>query len=76
MADRQLDVRGLNCPLPVLKARKLLAQMQPGERLEVRATDPKAPTDLEELCAAGGHRLLASERVGDEHRVLIERAAG
>ncbi len=73
--DRQLDLRGLNCPLPVLKARRVLALMAPGERLEVRVTDPKAPADLAELCAAAGHRLLTSEKLGDEHRVVIERAS-
>ncbi len=76
MTDRQLDLRGLTCPLPVLKARRALAQMAPGERLEVRVTDPKAPADLAELCATAGHRLVASERLGDEHRVVIERALG
>jgi len=74
MTDRRLDVRGLNCPLPVLKARKQLAQMAPGERLEVLATDPKAPADFAELCAAQGHRLLASERQEGKFRFLIERA--
>ncbi|BCX18485.1 MAG: transcriptional regulator [Geminicoccaceae bacterium] len=74
MADRRLDVRGLNCPLPVLKARKQLAAMAAGERLEVLATDPKAPADFAELCAAAGHRLLASEERAGEYRFLIERA--
>jgi len=74
MTDRRLDVRGLNCPLPVLKARKQLAQMAPGERLEVLATDPKAPADIAELCAAQGHRLLASEEREGEYRFLIERS--
>lgn len=72
--DRRLDVRGLNCPLPVLRARKHLAAMAPGERLEVLATDPKAPADMAELCAATGHRLLLAESRAGEHRFLIERA--
>ncbi len=72
--DQRLDVRGLNCPLPVLKARKRLAAMAPGERLEVLATDPKAPADMAELCAATGHRLLLAESREGEHRFLIERA--
>ncbi len=71
---QRLDVRGLNCPLPVLKARKRLAAMAPGERLEVLATDPKAPADMAELCAATGHRLLVSENAEGGYRFLIERA--
>ncbi len=73
MSDRRLDVRGLSCPLPVLKARKLLAGMAVGDRLEVLATDPKAPGDMAELCAAQGHRLLASETREGAYRFLIER---
>lgn len=74
ITDRKLDLRGLNCPLPVLKARKALGLMAPGERLELRVTDPKAPADLAELCAVAGHRMVISENLGDEHRVVIERA--
>jgi tRNA 2-thiouridine synthesizing protein A len=74
MADHRLDARGLNCPLPVLKARKRLAAMAPGDRLELLATDPKAPADIAELCAATGHRLLLVESRAGEHRFLIERA--
>lgn len=71
--DRTLDLRGLNCPLPVLKARKALAGMPAGARLELWTTDPKAPADLAELCAAAGHRLVASERSAEGDRVVIER---
>ncbi len=74
MVDRRLDVRGLTCPLPVLKARKVLASMAAGERLEVLATDPKSPADMAELCAAQGHRLLASEEHDGAYRFVIERA--
>lgn len=72
-ADRTLDLRGLTCPLPVLKARKALAGMPAGARLELLTTDPKAPMDLAELCAAAGHRLVVSEATADGDRVVIER---
>jgi tRNA 2-thiouridine synthesizing protein A len=69
-----LDARGLNCPLPVLKARKRLMAMRPGERLLVLATDPKAPDDLRHFCAEAGHRLLESDEAeGGAYRFVIER---
>ncbi len=71
-ADRTLDARGLACPLPVLKARKLLARMPPGARLIVEATDPMAAIDIPHLCQQDGHVLLASEN-DDVLRFLIER---
>lgn len=73
MTEQQLDTRGLNCPLPVLKARKALAAMAPGARLLVLATDPRSPTDFRELCEATGHVLLESGAAGEEFSFLIER---
>ena len=70
---RELDVRGLNCPLPVLKARKLLKAMQPGQRLRVLATDPRAPADMAELCAATGWGLIESGQEGEAFAFLLER---
>ncbi len=70
---QRLDLRGLTCPLPVLKTRKALAALAPGARLELLTDDPKAPADLAELCAVGGHRLLASEATAQGHRTVIER---
>lgn len=58
-ADAELDAIGLECPLPVLKARKRLSAMRPGERLLVLATDPMAAIDLPHLCTEDGHRLLS-----------------
>lgn len=64
-SDRHLDAIGLFCPLPVLKARKVLASMRPGERLLVEATDPMAAIDIPHLCSEGGHRLVERSRDGD-----------
>lgn len=72
-AVKVLDVRGLRCPLPVLKARKALAGMAPGARLKVLATDPRAPRDMAELCAATGHRLLQETAEKEVFRFLLER---
>jgi tRNA 2-thiouridine synthesizing protein A len=66
MADPILDTTGLNCPLPVLKARKRLMAMAPGERLVLIATDPAAKRDVPAFCEATGHVLLE----------LVEEASG
>lgn len=58
MADRTLDARGLNCPLPILKAKKALGEVPPGGTLEVLATDPGSTADFEAFCRATGHTLV------------------
>lgn len=69
------DLRGLNCPLPVLRTRKRMASMAPGERLWIETTDPLAVIDLPAFCADAGHRLVESAAVTGGHRFLIERGA-
>jgi tRNA 2-thiouridine synthesizing protein A len=71
--DATLDVRGLACPLPVLKARKALLAMPSGRRLLVLATDPVSAIDIPHLCKESGHRLIASDTAGTPLRFLIER---
>ncbi|MCX5494567.1 sulfurtransferase TusA family protein [Kaistia dalseonensis] len=72
--DRRLDAIGLACPLPVLKARKMLAQMAPGARLLVEATDPMAAIDIPHLCHEDGHILVNQDRSAPPIlRFLIER---
>jgi tRNA 2-thiouridine synthesizing protein A len=56
----ELDVRGLICPLPVLRTRKALAAMAPGDLLRVNCTDPAAAADFPAYCQAAGHELLQS----------------
>jgi tRNA 2-thiouridine synthesizing protein A len=58
----KLDLSGLKCPLPVLKTRKALKSLAPGDRLEVRCTDPMAAIDIPHLVASTGDRLEAIER--------------
>ena len=60
-----LDAKGLACPLPVLKARKLLKSMLPGEILAIEATDPAASRDFAAFCESAGHQLL-EHRASDE----------
>jgi tRNA 2-thiouridine synthesizing protein A len=67
------DLRGLKCPLPVMKARKRLLAMEAGACLWVETTDPLAVIDIPHFCREDGHALEASERVETGHRFLIRR---
>ncbi len=58
--DQEVDCEGLLCPLPVLRARKRLLSMLPGQVLRVRATDAMAQVDLPHFCAQAGHTLRKS----------------
>ncbi len=69
----ELDTRGLNCPLPVLKAQKAMRAMAAGDRLRVLATDPKAPGDFAQFCEAAGHSLLENTAHADHFAVVIEK---
>lgn len=61
MTGHRLDVKGLACPLPVLKAKKAIRALAPGEVLEVEATDPGAVKDFAEFCRVTGHSLLGHD---------------
>ena len=64
-ADVELNLTGMKCPLPVLKARRQITQMAPRSVLRVTADDPAAPLDFEHFCLAGGHDLLSTtEKAG------------
>jgi tRNA 2-thiouridine synthesizing protein A len=66
MPDIMLDTRGLKCPLPVLRARKAMQRVAPGEVLRVLATDPGTVRDFEAFCEATGHELMEhSEQAGE-----------
>ena len=75
MTVTQLDLTGLKCPLPALKTRKALRGIRPGERLEVRCTDPLAAIDIPNLINETGDRLAATEREGNQIVFMIEKAA-
>lgn len=72
--DADLDARGLLCPLPVLKARKRLMGMAPGQVLRMLATDPAAHVDVPHFCAEAGHQLLAVAEAEGATAWLIRRA--
>jgi len=71
---RDYDARGLICPLPVLKARKLLTTMQPGDLLHLRTDDPVAVIDIPHFCAGAGHTVVSNEPDGPVTRWVIRRA--
>lgn len=66
-----LDARGLNCPMPILRARKALKDVPTGEVLEVHATDPGAVKDFEAFCRATGNELLETKSGGGEFHFRI-----
>lgn len=70
---RYLDLRGLACPLPVLKTRKALMTMASGQRLLIEATDPLAAIDVPHFLAESGHRPIETETDNGVFRCLIER---
>jgi len=70
--EHTLDARGLNCPLPLVKARAALAGLAPGDVLVVLATDPEAPIDLAALAADHGH-ALATTREGGHWRLQLTK---
>ncbi|MCT7667594.1 sulfurtransferase TusA family protein [Shinella kummerowiae] len=67
------DLRGLKCPLPVMKTRKRLSSMAAGAALWVETTDPLAVIDIPHFCHEDGHALEASERGEAGHRFLIRK---
>ena len=71
--DATLDTLGLLCPLPVLKARKRLKSMQPGQVLRLLASDPAAVVDVPHFCAESGHELLGMEDTGDGAQAYLIR---
>jgi tRNA 2-thiouridine synthesizing protein A len=68
-----LDLRGLQCPLPVLRARKAMQRLPPGALLRVLATDPGTVRDFRAFCQATGHELLESESEAGEFRFLLRK---
>ncbi len=70
-----LDARGLKCPLPVLKARRALKEVQPGGLLRVLATDPGAVKDFAHFCETTGCTLVETKREGEELHFLLRKPA-
>ncbi len=74
MTRTVLDVKGLNCPLPVLRANKALRPLEVGDELAVLATDAAAPKDFESFCKAAGHALIESAEQDGVFTIVLRKA--
>ena len=72
-AHKEIDTRGLNCPLPILKAKKALAALEAGQVLKVLATDPGSLRDFQAFARQTGNELLAQSTVGEEFVHYLRR---
>ena len=71
--DKDLDARGLNCPLPILRAKKALGEIQSGQVLRVVATDPGSIKDFEAFCKQTGHALLSQSQSDKEFAFFLQK---
>lgn len=71
--NQELDARGLNCPLPILRCKKTMNTMAAGEVLKIVATDPGSVKDFEAYCNQTGNELLDSSEAGSEFTFFIKK---
>jgi tRNA 2-thiouridine synthesizing protein A len=71
--DKELDARGLNCPLPILRTKKALADMTSGQVLRVLATDPGSVKDFQAFAKQTGNVLVAHDQVASEFTFLMQK---
>jgi tRNA 2-thiouridine synthesizing protein A len=71
--DKELDTSGLSCPLPILKAKKVLNEMASGQVLKIIATDPGAVKDMQSFSRQTGHPLLSSTEEGSSFVFLLKK---
>ncbi len=74
MAEHTLNAEGLNCPLPILKAKKMLKGMAAGDILKISATDPGSAADFAAFCTHTGNELLGSSTEGDLYKFEIKKS--
>ena len=74
MATATLDIKGLNCPIPIMKAKKRIKDLQAGDTLEVLSTDPGSVRDFESFCRVTGNPLLESGEEAGVFRFVIEKS--
>ncbi len=72
--DCELDASGLNCPLPILRAKKILSDMQPGQTLRIIATDPGSVKDFEAFSKQTGNQLLSSGEDGGRFSFVMKKS--
>jgi tRNA 2-thiouridine synthesizing protein A len=71
--DKELDARGLNCPLPILKAKKALNELRSGQVLKIVATDPGSVKDFQAFCKQTGNDLLSQDTAEKEFTFFLKR---
>ena len=71
--DKELDARGLNCPLPILRAKKALTELQSGQVLKIVATDPGSVKDFQAFSKQTGNELLSHASEGKEFTFFMKR---
>jgi tRNA 2-thiouridine synthesizing protein A len=71
--DKELDARGLNCPLPILRTKKALSDMASGEVLKIMATDPGAVRDFHAFSKQTGNALLLSDSIDDAFVFFMQK---
>ena len=72
-AQKEIDTRGLNCPLPILKAKKALAELQSGQVLKVMSTDPGSVRDFQAFARQTGNELVEQATAGDDFVHYLRR---
>ncbi|WP_240008070.1 sulfurtransferase TusA family protein [Pseudaquidulcibacter saccharophilus] len=75
MADQLLDAKGLNCPLPILKTKKMLQTLEAGQVLEVLATDPGSVKDFAAFCRTTGNEIVEQSEGDGVFKFLIKKSA-
>ena len=71
--DKELDARGLNCPLPILRCKKALAELSAGQVLKIVATDPGSVKDFQAFAKQTGNELLSSAEAGGEFQFFMKK---
>lgn len=74
MADQELDARKLNCPLPILRAKKALNTLTSGQTLRILATDPGSVKDFEAFAKQTGNQLMESSESNGEYIYVLKKA--
>jgi len=71
--DKELDARGLNCPLPILRTKKSLSELAAGQVLKVSATDPGSVKDMQAFAKQTGNELVSTAEVGGEYVFMLRK---
>jgi tRNA 2-thiouridine synthesizing protein A len=71
--DKELDARGLNCPLPILRAKKALAEIESGQVLKILSTDPGSVKDFAAFAKQTGNELLSTAEAGGEFTFFMKK---